>query len=516
MDYKYLKEWVKTAMFEEWQFKSIQRFEDQFFISFKKINKLLQINLSSENSFVFFTVSQNFLKEHSEEIVSFNQHLSSCRLRGIYIVNNDRIISLHFNKKDIYGQNCDYALIIELIPRYQNIILTRISDINNVSAESFQNKTYNSILQNLPEMTIVESLKKISYAENQTRQILPGIIYQPPFTINKSNDDTVVYPLTTDEKYLKIAEDSADGFQSINDVMDRLFYKGILQRRTDDLIKQKSKQFKKEISKKEKKINRLLEEKNDASQADCWLERAELIKSNLNLVKQGEKEVTVTNYYSPDLAKVSIPLQADKSPIENMNFYYKKYRKAKSGKLMIEKQIEIAYAEIEKLEIEIFELENFDNYLLLKKIRPVPTVSNSDKEHKSFKKITVNSDWEIFIGRTSKENDILTTKFAKPEDWWFHSRVFRGTHVILRNYKKIQPPDQLINICCNLAAYFSKAKNSINVPVDYTQIRYVRKPKGSAAGFVTYKNQKSVYANPVSMREAALLITRLYEENSQN
>ncbi len=121
----------------------------------------------------------------------------------------------------------------------------------------------------------------------------------------------------------------------------------------------------------------------------------------------------------------------------------------------------------------------------------------------------VDENWEIIIGRTSRENDLLTTRFAKPHDWWFHTRIFRGTHIILRNLDKKELPENLKIICSRLAAYFSKAKKSSNVPVDYTQIRFVRKPKGSPTGYVVYTNQKTLFVDPLSMREASVIIRSL-------
>jgi predicted ribosome quality control (RQC) complex YloA/Tae2 family protein len=103
---------------------------------------------------------------------------------------------------------------------------------------------------------------------------------------------------------------------------------------------------------------------------------------------------------------------------------------------------------------------------------------------------------------------MLTTRFAKPHDWWFHTRIFRGTHVILRNYNKKELPKKLKHLCSQLAAYYSKAKKSTNVPVDHTQIRYVRKPRGSAPGYVIYKEQKTLFVDPLSIRDVAKILEK--------
>ena len=229
---------------------------------------------------------------------------------------------------------------------------------------------------------------------------------------------------------------------------------------------------------------------------------AELLKANYNKIKPEKGLVILKNYYEDNFPEMKIPLKTDKTVQENVERYFKKYRKAKSGKSKIKYQIQKTKKEIEELSKELFDIQELDDYKLLKKVNKKPKKSTV-KQKKSYKKIYVNQDWEIFIGRTSKENDVLTTRFAKPNDWWFHTRVFKGTHIILRNYKKQEIPDFLKIVCCRLAAYFSKAKNSKNVPVDYTQIRYVTKPKGAAPGFVIYKKFKTLYVDPISMRQAA-------------
>jgi predicted ribosome quality control (RQC) complex YloA/Tae2 family protein len=134
-----------------------------------------------------------------------------------------------------------------------------------------------------------------------------------------------------------------------------------------------------------------------------------------------------------------------------------------------------------------------------------------EKKKEQFKRLKVNEEWDIFMGRTSRENDLLTCKTAKPTDWWFHSRVFHGTHLVLRNYRKQEPNNELIILCSRIAAYYSKAKNSTNVPVDYTQIRYVTKPHGAASGYVIYKNQKTLFVTPISIRDAANYINENHE-----
>ena len=218
-------------------------------------------------------------------------------------------------------------------------------------------------------------------------------------------------------------------------------------------------------------------------------------------------EISLPNYYLPDFPEIIIPLCEDKSPIENSNYYFKKYKKAKVGQKLITEQIEKTKEEVKDLESDIADINEEESYLELVELTSAKQISKRQVDTKIyFRRLKIDDNWEIFIGRSSTENDLLTCKVAKGRDWWFHTRVFQGTHVVLRNYSNKQLPDKYRIICAQLAAYYSRAKKSENVPVDYTQIRFVRKPRGSAPGYVTYKNQKTLFVNPIDYRDAMSIL----------
>ena len=106
-------------------------------------------------------------------------------------------------------------------------------------------------------------------------------------------------------------------------------------------------------------------------------------------------------------------------------------------------------------------------------------------------------DFDVFIGKNNKQNDYLTLKVARDNDYWFHTKDIHGSHLILRCNGQM-PKLSTIQACAELAAYYSKAKFSSHVPVDYTLVKYVKKPNGSAPGFVIYTNQKTIYVQPKS------------------
>ncbi|HNZ89562.1 MAG TPA: NFACT RNA binding domain-containing protein, partial [Candidatus Cloacimonas acidaminovorans] len=261
--------------------------------------------------------------------------------------------------------------------------------------------------------------------------------------------------------------------------------------------------LKKELQKLQKKREKLQQDLTNAEKADFWLACAECLKTNLHNLKTGRESFTAINYLDPALKEIEIPLQKDKSPQENLQSYLKKYHKAKNGLQIITKNLAQTDAEIEKIKDLIAKAEKGelpDSGILPSKPTGHKIVQNAILADKILK-LKINDEFQILIGRRAKENDYLTTQLARPYDYWFHCRIYHGAHIVLKCLKKTEPSPQLIELCCNLAAWFSKAKFSTNVPVDYTQIRYVRKPRKSPPGFVTYTNFKSVFATPMSLKE---------------
>ncbi len=480
MKYKYLAEWVNSYKNLNITVKEIKRFEDQFAFFSQKERQFLQINLSSEDSFCFFTDSGKLPFSYDKRLIIFNNHLSKAKLEKVNISEKDRIITLEFSKVDIYNQKQNYFLIIELINRFQNLILTKSDNV------------------------IIDCWKKISFAENSQRQILPNTKYMIPNSEYKNILEEIHFPVSFDSN-LKIIENSQkeERFDEINLFFEHLYYDGILKRRNEKLKQKKINQFEKQIQKKQKKLKKLEIELSDAKEENFWKQKAELLKSSFDKIKTGMNSIKLKNYFLEGFPEIEIDLFSEKNAQQNINYYFKKYKKAKNGKKIIGQQIAKTENEIEIINREIQEID--EDFIIEEKSY---SKKNKRKDIK-LKKLKVDENWEIIIGRTSKENDLLTTRFAKPHDWWFHTRIFRGTHVILRNLAKKELPENLKIICSRLAAYFSKAKKSSNVPVDYTQIRFVRKPKGSPAGYVVYKNQKTLFVDPLSMRKASEIIRSL-------
>ena len=252
-----------------------------------------------------------------------------------------------------------------------------------------------------------------------------------------------------------------------------------------------------------RKIAAQEQELAESKNRDKWRVYGELITANLYRMERGMSRLTAQNYYDPDCADVDIPLDVRLSPQENAAKYFKKYTKAKTAEKYITAQLEKARVELTYLESVLQELtlaeseqdfndiraELIDGGYLRAKGRKQPQRPSKPREFRS------TAGLRILVGRNNRQNDRLTAKDAEKWDIWLHTQRIHGSHVILCT-GGAQPDEQSLLEAASLAAYFSQAQNSTKVPVDFTQVKYVKKPAGSPPGFVNYTNYKTILADP--------------------
>ena len=488
MEYKFIKAWVEQSAPQIigkgiWE---VKVWREHLAIYFRNRKEFLHLSFDNINPLLFTTDSTTIPFQKDSKVEVFSTHLRHAIIKDIEIDRDDRIVTLSCQKVDIYNNVVEYRLIFEMIPRQINLILSRV--------------------ENVRESVIIDSWRYITFANTPYRQVIPGVAYQKPdfnkFVIEK---ERVEYPIKITDVFPKVADDYSS--QSLNDLFSYYIHNKVLTAEFERYKKRLVNQIEVQIARKERKISKLEVELSESDKFEVYKKYGELLKYNIHLIRKGMEEVEVTDFFDVEYSPIVIPISAEVSPQENVSNYFKKYRKGLRGQELIAEQIEKTKEEVEELQSEIFDIEEIELIEYLNHTVRKSTKSTSiQKKRERFKRLTISPDWEILIGKTSRENDELTCRVAKPTDWWFHSRVFQGSHVVLRNYKKQEPNYELIMLCSRLAGYYSKAKNSSNVPVDYTQIRYVTKPHGSPPGYVIYKNQKTVFVTPMSLREAVAQI----------
>lgn len=516
------------------------------------IKYALNINISSNNYRINLTTnaSPNPLVA-SNFCMVLRKYLLNTRISKIYSIDLERIVIIEFEDLDLKDNLTNKKLIIELMGKHSNVILT---DENYI---------------------IINSIRHLSTANNSNRDILPKYKYIFPtsnklnlLSINDFNTffnlfDNVEKDLSTYfsslftgisktfiqhcSSLLKISDEInkdnllclynyvygiIDNLNSNNIVCSSLDNDYSLERGVkssnlevnfflDDFYTRKEKNesfsnFKNDllklllnnIKKLQIKLENIDNKLKDCKEMDKYKLYGELITSNLYRIKKYNLEsIDLENYYDENKV-ITIPLDNSISPNENAKKFFKKYNKLKSTfgvankqKNEIEKEMlyieSVIYAINESSTIE--ELNDIYQEISGIFVKPSKVKSSSNKQ-KTFQPFKYNIDnFTILVGKNNLQNDYITHKLANSNDYWFHVKDSHGSHVILKTEGKT-PSQEIINKCASIAAYYSKSKYSSNVPVDYTLVKNVKKMPRAKPGMVIYTNYKTVNVNPEKIR----------------
>lgn len=244
----------------------------------------------------------------------------------------------------------------------------------------------------------------------------------------------------------------------------------------------------------------------DCRDRDKWRVYGELITANLYRIERGMSRLTAQNYYDPDCADVDIPLDVRLSPQENAAKYFKKYTKAKTAEKYLTEQLEKGRAELTYLESVQQELSLAESEQDFNDIRSELADGGYLRRGGNGKKAAFqrpskprefrsSAGLRILVGRNNRQNDRLTAKDAEKWDLWLHTQKIHGSHVILCT-GGVEPDEQSLLEAASLAAYFSQAQDSTKVPVDYTPVKFVKKPAGARPGMVVYTTYNTLLADP--------------------
>lgn len=230
----------------------------------------------------------------------------------------------------------------------------------------------------------------------------------------------------------------------------------------------------------------------------------DLLQANLYRIPKGAPFIEVENYYDPEGKTKLVRLNPALSPAANAQKYYKDYQKAKNAEIALAEQLEKGRAELEYLESVLDNVQRAETERELSQIREElceqgylrrPKGKVQKQQKLAPRSYTTSDGFNVYVGRNNRQNDLLTLKTAAKNDVWLHTKDIHGSHVIISAEGR-EVSDTAILEAARLAAYHSKARESSNVPVDYTLVRYVSKPAGAKPGMVIYVNNKTVYVDP--------------------
>lgn len=304
-------------------------------------------------------------------------------------------------------------------------------------------------------------------------------------------------------------------FTSIHDCLEHYYHEKTMK----DLITQRVgnlyRWIQNERKKNENKLNKLQKTLASAENCDHLRVMGELLTASLHLIKRGDEEATVDNYYDEDGGTMQIPLDPRLSPADNAQRYFRRYAKSKNSIDIVREQITETELEIRYLATLAQQLNNADltdvdeirdelieqGYIRQRRKRTPKKKNNKPRLHQ----FTSSEGIPIYVGKNNLQNDYLTNRFARPDETWLHTKEIPGSHVVI---KAQEFGERTLEEGAMLAAYYSQARESSQVPVDYTLIRHVRKPNGAKPGFVIYENEKTLFITPDEQRIMELNSTK--------
>lgn len=267
------------------------------------------------------------------------------------------------------------------------------------------------------------------------------------------------------------------------------------------------------IERCEKKLALYADALNSEEQMEKCRLYGELLTANLHSLKSGTDTAAVDNYYADPVERIAIPLDRQLTPGENAQRYYKKYQKLKAAREMAIVQREQTLSELNYLEGQLDNLTKCtaENELseLIEELKEQGYIKR-DKGGKKKMKLAASKPMhfvsstgaDIYVGKNNRQNDELTLRFASPNDIWMHTKNIPGSHVIVKGAS--EQDTATMTEAALLAAYYSRARGSENVAVDYTPRKYVKKPAGAKPGMVIYTTNKTAYVTPSEEAVAGL------------
>lgn len=324
--------------------------------------------------------------------------------------------------------------------------------------------------------------------------------------LNALGETEAVYPFAISGSGIKL-------YDSIGEALDGLYINSDSREWAKRHGASARKVLQNNIERCEKKLALYADALNSGEQMEKCRLYGELLTANLHSLKSGTDTAAVDNYYADPVERIAIPLDRQLTPGENAQRYYKKYQKLKAARDMAIVQREQTLSELNYLEGQLDNLTKCtaENELseLIEELKDQGYIKR-DKGGKKKMKLAASKPMhfvsstgaDIYVGKNNRQNDELTLHFASPNDIWMHTKNIPGSHVIVKGAS--EQDTATMTEAALLAAYYSRARGSENVAVDYTPRKYVKKPAGAKPGMVIYTTNKTAYVTPSEEAVAGL------------
>ena len=499
---------------------------------------------------------QDLPKEPSSLCMFLRKHIEGSRIVKVEQINGDRIMCIQTDKLEMDGSITSTFIYVELMGKYSNCIfvqdgvilesLIHVSPLmnrersispklhyelppnaNRVSLMDFDYNEIKNLLTSFGDGTVQQSIRAIFNGFG--KPLLDEVLLTSDLSGNEIISDlisTQVDALAKALYELKIKLNESNGLLTlINDNNKKAHATFILQNykvlkeystisealeesiHNTKSIHTADKELEKiltaAIKKEEVRHQKIKDELDDTNKMDTYKLYGDILMINAHLQVQYEPSIQLPNLLSEDGELLTIPLKPNLTIVENGQWYYKLYTKLKNRMVSGEYQLNASTTKLEYLKSILYSITLATTRESLEEIRKEcmdAGIIKKSKKPLSYKlgksnyiHLTID-EGEIFIGRNNQQNEYLTHRFAKPTDIWFHTQDIQGSHLILR--LNVDPDDMILSKVAQYAAYFSKARETSKVPVDYTYIKNIKKPPGSPLGFVIFNTHQTMIVEP--------------------
>lgn len=499
---------------------------------------------------------QDLPKEPSSLCMFLRKHIEGSRIVKVEQINGDRIMCIQTDKLEMDGSITSTLIYVELMGKYSNCIFVQdgviLESLIHVSPLMNRERSISPKLQyELPPNANRVSLMDFDYNEirnllvsfgngsvqQSIRAIFNGfgkpLLDEVLYNANLNGDEIItdleasqVDKLANALYDLKMMLQNGNGLLSlVNDNHKKAYSTFILHNynvvKTYETIsealeetihstkaihtadKELEKILTAAIKKEEGRHQKIKEELEDTNKMDTYKLYGDLLMINAHLQVQYEPSIELQNLLSDEGEMLTIPLKPNLTIVENAQWYYKLYTKLKNRMVSGEYQLNASNTKLEYLKSILYSISLATTRESLEEIRKEcmdAGIIKKSKKPLSYKlgksnyiHLTID-EGEMFIGRNNQQNEYLTHRFAKPTDIWFHTQDIQGSHLILR--LNVEPDDMILSKVAQYAAYFSKARETSKVPVDYTYIKNIKKPPGSPLGFVIFNTHQTMIVEP--------------------
>ena len=499
---------------------------------------------------------QDLPKEPSSLCMFLRKHIEGSRIVKVEQINGDRIMCIQTDKLEMDGSITSTFIYVELMGKYSNCIfvqdgvilesLIHVSPLmnrersispklhyelppnaNRVSLMDFDYNEIKNLLTSFGDGTVQQSIRAIFNGFG--KPLLDEVLLTSDLSGNEIISDlipTQVDALAKALYELKIKLNESNGLLTlINDKNKKAHATFILQNykvlkeysTISEALKESihntksihtaDKELEKiltaAIKKEEGRHQKIKDELDDTNKMDTYKLYGDILMINAHLQVQYEPSIQLPNLLSEDGELLTIPLKPNLTIVENGQWYYKLYTKLKNRMVSGEYQLNASTTKFEYLKSILYSISLATTRESLEEIRKEcmdAGIIKKSKKPLSYKlgksnyiHLTID-EGEMFIGRNNQQNEYLTHRFAKPTDIWFHTQDIQGSHLILR--LNVEPDDMILSKVAQYAAYFSKARETSKVPVDYTYIKNIKKPPGSPLGFVIFNTHQTMIVEP--------------------